>query len=80
MLSIPSHLKIVDQDRDVLRWYFIERHSFKQIGDWIGRSPKWVDHRVCTLRLALAMNGIELPCYRHRRKRLAPNLPVEAMA
>jgi hypothetical protein len=62
------------RQREVLRWYFCEGHTFAQIAQWLDCSWRAVAGEVRDLRLIFASHGKELPRYNHGRSRIAPDV------
>ncbi len=68
------------EQRELLGWYYTEGRTIREIADWRACSYQRVCGQLNELRAIFRSHGHELPRYNHGRPKLAPNLPVTAIA
>jgi predicted DNA-binding protein YlxM (UPF0122 family) len=69
-----------EKQRELLRWYFVDRHSIAEIAEWRFCSKPLIENELKVLRAVFRSHGQELPRYNHGRPRVSPNLPETAVA
>lgn len=61
------------RQQEILKWYWIEHHTYREIADWLGCSWRTVAIEIRILRAIFASHKKELPRFNKGRPRTMPD-------
>jgi len=72
-MAIGTGIILSEQQRDILRWYWVEHRTISEIADWMDCSAPTVQREILILRAVFRSHGWELPCFDKGRPKTAPD-------
>jgi DNA-binding CsgD family transcriptional regulator len=65
---------LTDRQREVHRWYFIDKRTISEIADWLHCSRHVAEKEVRDLRIIFRSHGQDLPKFNRGRDKAAPEM------